>query len=154
MEEDLKTIQLEKMIDSFQFPNSETDEKNAIEINTKNKEIATKALSLIDQILEENPNSIFALTERLKINNWVFENTSAIISDAEYIIQNKNFESDKMIGYNWLFWVYSEKLAMNDKAKEVLQDQILDCYSIFKKRYELDQNLGYLLDKLAHFENE
>ena len=154
MSTELKAIQLEKIIDSFQFPNSETNEKKTIEINSKNKEIGTKALVLIDQILEENSNSIFALTERLKINNWVFENTSAIIADAEYIIQNESFESEKMIGYNWLFWIYSEKLAIKDKAKEILEDQILACYSIFKKRYELDENLGYLLDKLAHFENE
>lgn len=127
---------------------------------TNRQELAYEALAIIKEILAENPNDIDMLILRMRLNADIFENSSEIIHDASFIIKNDQFKKEKMIGYDWLFWVYHEVLAIPEKAIEIIEEQLVEIYSLFDKKYEKDRNEGELLNKLAqlkfdnHLEDE
>lgn len=78
-----------------------------------NQALGSEALAIIKEILEKKPYDIDALIIRMRLNtDWVFDNSSEIIKDAEFIIENDAFEKNKMVGYDWLAWVYRDVLAI------------------------------------------
>ncbi len=113
------------------------------------QELGFEALAIIKEILKQNPFDIDMLTLRMRLNTDIFENTSQIIEDATFIIENDQFKQDKMVGYDWLFWVYNDSLSMPDKAAEVIEEQLVEIQTLYKKRYIKDEKESELLDKLA-----
>jgi len=116
-----------------------------------------EALSLIKEILDENPVDIDMLVLRMRLNADIFENSTDIIKDATFIIENDVFKKDKMIGYDWMFWVYKNVLAIPEKATETLENQLMEIHSVYDKKYQRDRKEGELLDKLAllkHTDNQ
>ena len=107
---------------------------NQLESKESNKQtLGFEALAIIKDILAENPFDIETLTIRMRLNADIFENSSEIIKDATFIIENDPFKKDKMIGYDWLFWVYDEVLAMPEKAIKTVEEQLVDLHSLFDK---------------------
>lgn len=109
-----------------------------------------EALALIKEILEIESFDVDTRIFRMRINtNWVFDNSSEIIKDATYIIENDAFGEAKMVGYDWLTWVYSDVLAMPDKAVETIEEQLVETHSLFDKHYDKDRMEGNLLNKMG-----
>ncbi|WP_324028191.1 hypothetical protein QSV08_09750 [Maribacter sp. BPC-D8] len=113
------------------------------------QELGFEALAIIKEILKENPFDIDMLTLRMRLNTDIFENTTQIIEDATFIIENDQFKEDKMVGYDWLFWVYNDSLSMPDKATEVIEEQLVEMQTLYSKLYEKDEKESELLDKFA-----
>ncbi len=117
---------------------------------TKRKSLGGEALSMIEEILTNNPKDIDALCFRMKLNtNYVFENTSKIIEDAEFIIDNFK-GTDKNIGYEWLAWVYKEMLGLPDKAHELYEEQLMHIYGSVKNKAQQDKLAAEILLKLGN----
>ena len=114
-----------------------------------------QALAIIQDILKEKPFDIDSRVLRMRLNAEIFENSSAVIEDATFIAENEAFKTDKTIGYEWLFWVYNEVLAMPKKAEEILEEELVEIQNLYDKVYLKDAKEGELLDKLAvfHYEN-
>lgn len=108
-----------------------------------------EALAIIKNILEENPFDIDTIIVKMRLNADVFENSYEIIQDANFIIENDQFKEDKMIGYDWLFWVYNSVLAMQEKAIEIIEEQLIEIQNLYSKKYIKDKKESELLDKFA-----
>lgn len=113
------------------------------------QELAYKALGIIEDILAENPFDIDILNLRMRLNANILEQSAAIIQDANFIIENDAFGEDKLIGYNWLFWVYNDLLSMPEKAIEVIENQLVEIQVLFNENYKKDELEGKLLNQLA-----
>jgi len=130
-------------------------ELNRILNKLENKEdnqqaLGFEALALIDTLLGENPYDVDARVARMRLNtDWVFSNSQEIIQDASFIIENDAFKADKLLGYNWLTWVYDEVLSLPEKAIETIEEQLVETHSLYTERYIKDSLEGDLLDKMA-----
>ena len=117
---------------------------------TNRQTLGFDALSLIKNILEIEPFDVDTRIFRMRINtDWLFDNSSEIIKDATFIIENNEFGEAKMVGYDWLVWVYSDVLAMPDKAVETIEEQLVETHSLFDKHYDKDRIEGNLLNKMG-----
>ena len=117
---------------------------------TNRQSLGFDAQALIKEILELDSFDIDTRILRMRINtNWVFDNSSEIIKDAEFITENDTFGEDKMVGYDWLVWVYSDVLAMPDKAVKTIEEQLVEMHSLFEKHYDKDRIEGNLLSKMG-----
>ena len=108
-----------------------------------------EALNIIADLLETNPFDLDALIDRLRLNADVFDNMADIVTDAQYIIDTDEFGTRKMLGYDWLFWVYQHKMGMPEKAFKIIEDQLIETQLIFSKTHEKNEQEGVLLNKLA-----
>ena len=108
-----------------------------------------QALAIIKDILDVDPYDIETRNLRMRLNANVFENSSEIITDATFIIEHDVFKKDKMIGYEWLAWVYESNMGMPEKAMEVVEEQLVEMHTLFDKRHEKDEREGGLLNQLA-----
>lgn len=113
------------------------------------QELAYEALALIKAMIKEDPFDVNIRITRMRLNADLFENTTAIIEDATFITENDQFEQSKMVGYDWLFWVYDTALSMRSKAIEVLEEQLVEMQKLFPVRYKKDEIESDLLNKLA-----
>jgi len=123
---------------------------NKLDHQDSNKQkLGFEALEIIKEVLKVNPFDVDMLTLRIRLNANILENTSQIIEDAVFISENKEFEKDRVIGFDWLFWIYDEVLVMPEKAIETLEEQLIEIHSIFNKTHIKDKLSGELLHKLA-----
>lgn len=128
---------------------------NQLDKEDSNKQtLGYEALAIIKGILVEKPFDIDMLTLRMRLNANIFENSSEIIQDATFIIENDQFKKEKMIGYDWLFWVYKDVLGMPEKAIETIEEQLIEVHSVFDKKHEKDKKEGELLDKFAEYKHQ
>ena len=130
---------------------------NQLDQEDSNKQnLGYQALDLIKTILEETPFDVDTRVLRMRLNADIFENSSEIIQDATFIIENDQFKDDKIIGYNWLFWIYNSVLAMPEKAVETIEEQLVEIQTLIDEKFIRDMKEGELLDKLAvhYFEND
>ncbi|MDF4202570.1 hypothetical protein PXD56_06380 [Maribacter sp. SA7] len=118
------------------------------------QKLGYEALSIIEQILEKNPIDIDMLTLRMRLNADIFQNTSKIIEDATFISENNQFKEDKMIGYDWLWWVYNDALSIPDKAENVIEEQLVELQTLYDKSYVKHEKESELLDKFAFYKYE
>ncbi|MEP2240321.1 MAG: hypothetical protein ABJI22_18280 [Maribacter sp.] len=118
------------------------------------QKLGYEALSIIEQILEKNPVDIDMLTLRMRLNADIFQNTSKIIEDATFISENNQFKEDKMIGYDWLWWVYNDALSIPDKAENVIEEQLVELQTLYDKSYIKHEKESELLDKFAFYKYE
>lgn len=110
----------------------------------------TEALECIENVLAADPFDIDNRVLLMQLHNdWIFSDISKVIEQAEFIIQNDAFGESKNVGYDWLIWVYLEKLALPDKAVALLEEQIMLAYSLEKLPYKKAEKLGFLLDKMG-----
>ncbi len=110
--------------------------------------LANEAMEVIQELLTINPFDIDAWIWRMKLHAGV-GNNSAILQDAEFISSEHKFGPNKMVGYEWLAWVYEDKMALPEKAIEVINNQIVEAYSMFSERHVRDEYEGELLNKIA-----
>jgi len=124
--------------------------------NANKQALGYEALALIKEILSETPYDLDVIIIRMRINSNVFENSSKIIDDATFIIENNQFGKDKMVGYNWLFWLYANVMEMPGKAIEVIEEQLIELHSLFSVKSQKDKIESELFDKWAYlkFQNE
>lgn len=113
------------------------------------QKLGYKALAIINDILTENPFDIETRMIKMRLNASVFENSTEIIQDATFITENEQFKEHKIIGYDWLFWVYNSVLAMPKKAEETLNEQLIDIQTLYDKKYIKIDKESELLNQLA-----
>lgn len=121
---------------------------NAQESNKQT--LGFEALTIIEKILKVTPFEINARILRMQLNtDWVFDNSSEVLKDAEFIVANDAFKKDRMIGYDWLTWVYNEQMALPDKAIEIIEEQLVELHALEEKHYDRDRNESELLSKIG-----
>ncbi len=112
--------------------------------------LAHEALDMIDDILKDNPFCLDARVDKMWLyTEWVFDQIDEVINQAQFIIDHQEFGKDRMLGYDWLFWVYNNKFGIPEKAQEIIEEQLIELQS-FDKKYEKDKIEGELLNKLAN----
>jgi len=132
-----------ELLDLIGLLESQDEERN-------NQANGLQALTLIDKILSIEPLDLETRIIRMRLHtDWVFDNSTEIIKDAEFIAENVEFGKDRMVGYDWLTWVYGDLLALPEKAIETIENQLMDMHIIFDKRYEKDELEGLLLSKMG-----
>ena len=93
----------------------------------ENKNTCENILAIIQSILNKEPNHSEALLWRIRINNNpVFNNTSAIQDDCSLILNTSSDITGRLQAYDWLIFIYLEKLSLNDLAIETLHDKLID----------------------------
>ena len=122
---------------------------NNSEKDTNRQTLGLEALELSNELLKENPINLTVLIDRMNLNYRIFNNSASIIEDANYIITNESFGTNRIIGYDWLSWVYDEILGMPDKAEEVIQEALIEIQNLFTDNKEKDKKEGTFLNQLA-----
>ncbi|WP_108868713.1 tetratricopeptide repeat protein [Aquimarina aquimarini] len=118
--------------------------------NDNKQELGYEALSIIDAILSENPFDVDVRVDRMRLNtDWVFSNSQEIIQDAKFFIENEAFGKNKLVGYEWLVWVYDEIMGLPEKVVEMIEEQLVEVHSLYDKRFEKDKLESELLNKMA-----
>ncbi|KQW99244.1 lipopolysaccharide assembly protein LapB [Flavobacterium sp. Root420] len=111
-----------ELYDTLDFSN-EDDLLSSIE----NKNTCENILEIIQTILDKEPNHPEALLWRIRINNSpVLNNISAIQDDCSLILNTSSDITGRLQAYDWLIFIYLEKLSLNDLAIETLQDKLID----------------------------
>ena len=113
------------------------------------QELGYEALAIIEELLIEKPFDIDLFIIKMRINADIFENTSQVIKDATFIIENKEFGNEKLVGYDWLFSIYKDVMAMPEMAQEIIEEQLIEIQTLFDKKYKKDSFEGDLLNKFA-----
>ena len=139
-----------ELYDTLDFSNEDD-----LLIGLENKNICENILTIVETILNKEPNHLEALLWRIRINsNPVFNNVSAIQDDCSLILNTSNDITGRLQAYDWLIYIYLEKLSLNDLAIETLQDKLADVAGI-KDNYALqDQALGDVYYRLAYLYQE
>ena len=129
----------------------EDDLLSAIE----NKNTYENILAIVQTILSKEPHHFEALLWRIRINNSpVFNNISAIQSDCSLILNTSSDVTARLQAYDWLIYVYLEKLSLNDIAIETLQDKLVDVAGIKDDCALQDQAFGDVYYRLAFLYQE
>jgi len=139
-----------ELYDTLDFSNEDD-----LLIGLENKNTCENILTIVETILNKEPNHLEALLWRIRINsNPVFNNVSAIQDDCSLILNTSNDITGRLQAYDWLIYIYLEKLSLNDLAIETLQDKLADVAGI-KDNYALqDQALGDVYYRLAYLYQE
>ena len=129
----------------------EDDLLSAIE----NKNTCENILTIVQSILSKEPHHFEALLWRIRVNNSpVFSNTSAIQDDCSLILNTSSDIISRLQAYDWLIYIYLEKLSLNDIAIETLQDKLIDVGGIKDNRALQDQTFGDTYYRLAYLHQE
>lgn len=129
----------------------EDDLLSAIE----NKNTCESILTIVQTILSKEPHHFEALLWRIRVNNSpVFSNTSAIQDDCSLILNTSSDIISRLQAYDWLIYIYLEKLSLNDVAIETLQDKLIDVGGIKDNRALQDQTFGDTYYRLAYLYQE
>src|SRR5215216_2494454 len=103
-----------ELYQSLDFSN-EDDLLSSIE----NKNTCENILGIIQSILDKEPNHPEALLWRIRINNSPFlNNISAIQDDCTLILNASSDINGRLQAYDWLIFIYLEKLSLGDMAIE------------------------------------
>lgn len=133
---------------SEEIANIKEDERVAV--YNKNQELSENILSLIEDILKEDELNKDALFWKIKLYNGPhYEDVSVMLSVAEEIIDKCKADKKAVLSaYDWLAWIYDNKLELKEKAIEVLHDKLIEV-SLIEDDYSLkDREFGetyYLL---------
>ncbi|WP_267740677.1 hypothetical protein [Myroides injenensis] len=147
-----KLDQIKELYDQLKFSeeiaNIKEDERVAV--YNKNQELSENILSLIEDILKEDELNKDALFWKIKLYNGpYFDDVSVMLSVAEEIIDKcKSDKKSVLSAYDWLAWIYDNKLELKEKAIEILHDKLIEV-SLIEDDYSLkDREFGetyYLL---------
>lgn len=134
-----------ELYQSLDFSN-EDDLLSSIE----NKNTCENILAVIQSILDKEPNHPEALLWRIRINNSPFlNNISAIQDDCTLILNASSDINGRLQAYDWLIFIYLEKLSLGDMAIETLQDKLIDIGCIKDDRSLQDHAFGDTYYQLA-----
>lgn len=121
----------------------------------KNKNICENILAIVENILSKQPHHFEALLWRIRINNSPdFSNTSAIQDDCSLILNTSTDITSRLQAYDWLIYIYLEKLSLNDMAIETLEDKLIDVGNLKDNRALQDQTFGDTYYRLANLYKE
>ncbi len=149
---------LNHLINQIQPIYQEMSESEIYKIQAENRTLGKDILETIAQILQKNPKDIDAVIWRIKLhNNWVFDDTSQMIADTEYIINTMDLE-DKLLGYEWQMWIYHHKLAAADQVLAIATDYLIEISKLpQEKRHLSDEHFGkcfYYMAQVYRSKNE
>jgi hypothetical protein len=116
----------------------------------KNKNTCENILAIVQTILSKEPDHFDALLWRIRINNSPdFNNTSAIQDDCNFILNTSTDIISRLQAYDWLIYIYLEKLSLNDIAIETLHDKLTEVAGIKDNCALQDQAFGDTYYRLA-----
>lgn len=117
----------------------------------RNKNTCENILAIVQSILNTEPTHAIALLWRMQINGTpIFDNTAAIQEDCNLILSTSEDITSKLKAYDWLVYVYAEKLLLTDLAIETLQNKLIDVAKTKDNRSLQDQVFGDTYHRLAH----
>ncbi|MTG98969.1 hypothetical protein NWE55_02805 [Myroides albus] len=123
---------------------NEAKEEDRVEIYNKNQELSEHIVNILEEVLNEEPLDKDALFWKIKIYNGPhFEDTSLMLSICEEIVEKlKEDKKAVMSAYDWMAWIYDNKLELKEKAIEVLHDKLIEV-SLIEDDYSLrDREFG------------
>ncbi|SMC61257.1 tetratricopeptide repeat protein [Pedobacter nyackensis] len=139
-----------ELYNTLDFSN-EDDLLSAIE----NKNTCEKILTIVQTILSKEPHHFDALLWRIRIKNSpVFNDVLGIQDDCSLILNTSSDIAGRLQAYDWLIYVYLEKLSLNDLAIGALQDKLIDVAGIQNNRPLQDQAFGETYYRLAYLHQE
>lgn len=116
-----------------------------------NKNTCENILAIVQSILKIEPTHAIALLWKVQINGTpIYEDTSSIQEDCNLIINTSSDTTSKLKAYDWLVYIYEEKLSLTELAIETLQNKLIDVANIKDDRSLQDQLFGDNYHRLAH----
>lgn len=135
---------------------SNLDEEEKITVYTKNKELSEQILSIIEEVLREDPIDKDALLWKIRIYNGpYYDDVSVMMSTAQEIVDKLSDDKKSVFSaFDWLSWIYENKLELKEKAIEVLHDKLIEI-SMLKDDYSLqDREFGETYYMIAYLYRE
>jgi hypothetical protein len=133
--------ELNQIIELYNTLNFSNEDDLLSEI--KNKNTCENILAIVQTILNKEPHHFDALLWRIRINNSPdFNNTSAIQDDCNYILNTSTDITSRLQAYDWLIYIYLEKLSLSDIAIETLHDKLSEVAGIKDNCTLQDQAFG------------
>lgn len=135
---------------------SNANEEEKVLLYTKNQDLSEQILSIVEELLRENPLDVEALFWKIRIYNGpYYEDVSIMMSTAQEIIDNvQNDKKSVFAAFDWLAWIYENKLELKEKAIEILHDKLIEI-SLLKEEYSLqDREFGETYYRIAFLYRE
>ncbi|MDM1354282.1 tetratricopeptide repeat protein [Myroides marinus] len=132
------------------------DEEKKIELYNKNQDLSEQILSIIEEVLREDATNKDALFWKIRIYNGpYYDDVSVMMSTAQEVI-DKLQEDKKAVfsAFDWLSWIYENKLELKEKAIEILHDKLIEV-SLLKEDFSLkDKEFGETYYMIAYLYRE
>jgi len=132
------------------------DEEKKVGLYSKNQDLSEQILSIIEEILRGDATNKDALFWKIRIHNGPhYEDVSVMMSTAQEII-DKLQEDKKAVfsAFDWLAWIYENKLELKEKAIEILHDKLIEI-SLLKTDFSLkDREFGETYYMIAYLYRE
>lgn len=120
------------------------------EFGTRLENLGKTAIELIDKNLNIDPNNFDLRCVKIKLNSdWLFNDYEQVIKDANFIIDNDIFKTEKLIAHDWLYKAYIGHYKLYKKEIELVVNHILDLHKVSQINNELKINKAKLLYRLA-----
>lgn len=135
---------------------SNANEEDKILLYTKNQDLSEQILSIIEELLREKPLHDEALFWKIRIYNGPhYDDVSIMMSTAQEIIDNLGEDKKSVFSaFDWLAWIYENKLELKEKAIEILHDKLIEI-SLLKGEYSLqDREFGETYYRIAFLYRE
>lgn len=135
---------------------SNINEEEKVDIYNKNQDLSEQILSIIEEMLREEPLNKDALFWKIRIYNGPhYEDVSVMMSTAEEIIEKLADDKKSVFSaFDWLAWIYETKLELKEKAIEILHDKLIEI-SLLKEEFSLkDREFGETYYMIAYLYRE
>ncbi|WP_121965836.1 hypothetical protein [Myroides sp. N17-2] len=135
---------------------SNVNEEEKVDIYNKNQDLSEQILSIIEEMLREEPLNKDALFWKIRIYNGPhYEDVSVMMSTAEEIIEKLADDKKSVFSaFDWLAWIYETKLELKEKAIEILHDKLIEI-SLLKEEFSLkDREFGETYYMIAYLYRE
>ncbi len=155
---DIRLDEIKELYDQLTIGDdlSNANEEEKVLLYTKNQDLSEQILSIIEELLRENPLNEEALFWKIRIYNGpYYEDVSIMMSTAQEIIDNLQEDKKSIFNaFDWLAWIYESKLELKEKAIEVLHDKLIEI-SLLKEEYSLqDREFGETYYRIAYLYRE
>lgn len=158
VQKDKRVEEIKQMYDQLVMGDNlnNADEEKKVAIYNKNQELSEEILSIIEEILREDPSNVDALFWKIRIYNGPhYEDVSVMISVAQDIIDRLSDDKKSVFSaFDWLAWIYEKKLELKEKAIEILHDKLIEI-SLLKTDFSLkDREFGETYYMIAYLYRE